>query len=73
MSQVMLLILVIFIAGLVFLGYINRPHKASTVPPESVAASAQLAKDLSGTAIPEYVLTYGTTCPVIYIWMYYNN
>ena len=55
----MLLILCTFIAGLIFLGYINRQKKTVAVPPESVAASVQLTKDLSGTAIPEYVLTYG--------------
>lgn len=59
----MLLILGTFIAGLIFLGYINRPKKILAVPAESAAASVQLTKDLSGTAIPEYVLTYGTAHP----------
>jgi hypothetical protein len=55
----MFLILGVFIAGLVFLGYINRPQKPGSLPPKSIAASKQLMKDLSETAIPEYVLTYG--------------
>jgi hypothetical protein len=57
----MLLILVTFIVGLVFLGFVNKAHSAASIPPESLALFNKLTKDLSGTAIPEYVLTYGTT------------
>lgn len=62
--KLMLLILGTFIAGLIFLGYINRPKKILAVPAESAAASVQLTKDLSGTAIPEYVLTYA---PLVFL------
>jgi hypothetical protein len=66
----MLLILCTFIAGLIFLGFINRPKKILAVPPDSAAASAELIKDLSGTAIPGYVLTYGTAILNRYFMLY---
>jgi hypothetical protein len=59
--QLMLLILALFIVGLVFLGFINQENVPSSTPPEALAVFGELTKNLSGTAIPEYVLTYGTT------------
>lgn len=56
----MLLILVIFILGLVFLGLVNKAHSAASIPRESRDLFEKLTKDLSGTAVPEYVFTYGT-------------
>jgi hypothetical protein len=57
----MLFILGIFVAILVYLGFVNNSPRAILIPPESLAISAELAKNLSGTAIPQYVLTYGTS------------
>lgn len=62
-DQLMLLILCTFIVGLVFLGFINQEHIPSSTPPESRVVFEEVAENLSGTAIPEYVLTYGTPSP----------
>lgn len=56
----MLLVLVTFIMGVVFLGFVNKAHGAASIPSDSLAVFNKLAKELSGTAIPEYVLEYGT-------------
>lgn len=68
--QLMLVILCTFIAGLIFLGYINRPRKITSVPEKSAAASAKLVKDLSGSPIPEYVVTYGMLPRPLYAVIY---
>lgn len=54
------------------LGFINRSQKLSTRPPEAIAASEQLIKELSGTAIPEYVLTYGMLTLTLYVMSMYE-
>jgi hypothetical protein len=54
----MLIILFLFVAVLVYLGFVNNRPTTIAIPAESVALSAEVAKNLSRTAIPEYVLTY---------------
>ena len=56
----MIILLCMFIGILVFLGWINNRPVAILIPAKSVALSAELAKNFAGTAIPEFVLTYGT-------------
>lgn len=61
----MLLLLAIFIAFVVFVGWIGRLpkylSKNTSIPANSTALSAGVAQLLNGSAIPDYVLTYGTT------------
>lgn len=50
-----------FIVVLAFLGWVNGRPAAVIIPAESAAMAAELVKSFSGTAIPEYVFTYGTS------------
>lgn len=56
----MIILLCLFIGILVFLGWVNNRSVTILIPAESVALSAELAKNFAGTAVPEFVLTYGT-------------
>ncbi len=57
--QLMIILLIAFLLGLVWLGS-NRSESLS-VPSESLVLSDELAKNLSDTKIPEYVLKYGSS------------
>jgi hypothetical protein len=56
----MLLVLCVFIAVLVFLGFLDRESLPKSLPKDSFALSSDLVKNLSGSAIPSYVLINGT-------------
>jgi hypothetical protein len=60
----MLILLFLFVTLLVYLGFVNNRPKTISIPAESIALSAKVARNLSGTAIPEYVLTYGMTLTI---------
>ncbi|RFU23746.1 hypothetical protein B7463_g12592, partial [Scytalidium lignicola] len=53
-----MIILLCTFAMLAFLGFINSRPKSISIPAKSLALSAELAKSLAGTAIPEYALAY---------------
>jgi hypothetical protein len=56
----MLLLLSTFIILLALLGWIGGGLPISvSVPKESIAVAKEVADGLAGTAIPDYVLTYG--------------
>lgn len=55
----MLILLAAFIFLLVFIGWIGGLPVSVTIPAASLAVSAEVAKELANTAIPDYVLTYG--------------
>jgi hypothetical protein len=55
----MLILLVSFILLLLFLGWIGGLPVSVKIPKESIALSAEVAKNLEGTLIPDFVLTYG--------------
>jgi hypothetical protein len=55
----MIICLILFIAGLTFLGWNNDRLKPMLIPPESRALSIELLKNFANTDIPEYVLTHG--------------
>lgn len=57
--KLMLIVLVTFILLMLFLGWVGDMPLPVTIPPESIALSAQVAKGLEGTNIPGYVLQYG--------------
>lgn len=63
--QIMLLLLITFLALIIFIWWVGTlPQSVSrsiSIPPKSLALSAQIAGILNGSAIPNYVLTYGTS------------
>jgi len=54
-----ILLLGTFLVFLELLSYWNKGFKAVPIPPDSIKLSQELAKNLSDTAIPSYVLEYG--------------
>jgi hypothetical protein len=66
----MLIILFLFVALLVYLGFVNNRPTPILIPAESIALSAEVAKNLSGTAIPEYVLTYGMSLVIALLFFF---
>ncbi|TVY89114.1 putative vacuolar protein sorting-associated protein [Lachnellula willkommii] len=66
MSRIRLVIItvIVFILLLVFISYWNGRLKDVSIPKQSLALSKELARNLSDTAIPEYVLTYA---PLVFL------
>lgn len=60
-DQLVILILTTFILLIVFVSYWNNRFVSTSIPKQSLVLSKELAKNFSGTAVPEYVLTYGSS------------